>query len=257
MSRMWTLAVGALLVFAIGAGLWWRMRPATTPPPAAPTAAASGPVLGLQLAIESAGAGDDAAATVRVFDVYAARRAGIAAAEKAAGRTWKGSNRAAVMAAPTVTPPDNWPALVTFTVTTASGASALAASAAVTAEPDAALFVIKARPGDRITATLPFGNDRITSNVSTIVNVADGRARTIAQGRVADVLGRTDALRAASQALLAANPASPWGDYFRGAALEAAGDRAAARAAYQRALVNSGEGYEPPQGLLLRIERLR
>lgn len=257
MSR--PLVIAGCAVFAVVAvGLWWQTRPATTLRQA-PVSAVVGtsPSLGLRLTVESAGTDDDAAATVRVFDVFAARRRTIEAAEQAAGRSWKGSRRAALNAATPVTPPANWASLVTFTVSNASGISALAATAATTAEPDAAIFVVKTRPGDRITATLPVGREHITSNVSTIPSVPDGRSRTIAQGRVAEALGRADTLRAASQTLLAANPNSPWGDYFRGAALEITGDHPAARAAFQRALTNSGTGYEPALGLLLRIERLR
>jgi hypothetical protein len=256
MSRTAVMAGGAVVaVIAIAIGFSWKALPAPSQTPE--LVVGTRPALGLRLTVESAGADEDAAATVRVFDVFAARRSMIAAAEQAAGRTWKGSQRAAVNAAAPATPPANWVSLVTFTVTNAFGTSTLASTATTTAEPNAAVFVVKTRPGDRLIATLTVGGERIASNVATIATVADNRARTIAQGRVADALGRAGELRVASQTLLAANPNSPWGDYFRGAALEIAGDRPAARAAFQRALTNSGSGYEPATGLLLRIERLR
>lgn len=247
----------ACLALAAGAGgYWWWTRPAM---PAAPVSVpdAARAALGLRLAIESAGADDEAAATVRIFDVLAARRQTIAAAEQAAGRTWKGSSRAAVNAAAAVAPPANWVSLVTFTVTREGKQSTLAATQATATEPGSALFVMKTRPGDRITATAGVEGAVITSNGVTIAAIADARARTIAQGRVADLLGRADGLRAASSSLLAANADSPWGDYFRGVALELEGDRPAAHAAFERALANSGRGSEPSLGLLLRIERLQ
>lgn len=258
MMRRTSIVLGVLVVLG-AAGVWWWARSAPPAPAATSATAQSQPAAALTLRLEvmSAGPDDDAVATVRVYDAGAARRDTLLATEKAAGREWRGSTRTRILNAPAATPPSDWPTLVTMTVTNASGTANVPIAPATGATSGTATFVLKARAGDRLTASLPFGGQRVASNVVVIPALADGRARTIAQGRVAEILGRADAMRAAADALLAADANSPWGDYFRGAALEAAGDRAGARSAFERALTHSAKSSEPPMGLMLRIERLK
>ncbi len=245
-----------MVMVAAGAGYWWWCTrvPATAP---AQSPAGPRPQLGVMLELLPAGPDDDSVIVARVFDRGELQREALAAAEAATGRTWAGSTRALRVAPPAAVAPASWPTQITLTSVTPSGSSALAAEPATAREPNAALYVVRLPAGARVTAILPFDGRTVTSNVVTVPSFADAASLHVARGRVAEALSRVDALEAAATALLALDGNSVWGDYMRGAALELSGDRAGARAAYERALSHVVPSAEPPMGLILRIERTR
>lgn len=256
MTRRLSLLIVLIVVTAAGWWLWQRRGTTPTPSSTAKATGAPAPMLGMRLEVHWTGAGDDAVAVIRVGDAGAARRQAIEAAEAANGQQYRGAARARALATPPATPPENWASLVQLTSTTGGAAATVAMTPAETTEPGAAMFVFRAAAGATLRASLPFNGATVTSNVVTLKALADGPARLIAQGRVAEILKRGDAMATASKTLLASDARSAWGHYFTGAALELGGDKAGALAAYRRALEFSPRSYEPPLALLDRIARL-
>lgn len=256
MTRRIALIVAALVVVAIGAGLWRRASVPSSSPATTPTAAAPLPEFALHLELVASAPGEDAAAIVRLSDAGAIRRAALERSEKANGRTWKGSSRARIAATPTATPPADWATRVELM--SPGSNTRVAASAMPGLEPNSAVFAITLPADGAVEAALVIDGRTMRSRAAPLPNgPRDAATVTIARGSVAEVLGRSDGLRSASAALLRTDARSAWGHYFNGAALEMAGDRAGAAAAFTQALQSSPRGSEPPLALLARIERLR
>ncbi len=252
------VAVMVVLLF-VAATWWWTRSDGVAPPPRGSESAdaVATPRLALQLEVLSAGPDDDTVVVVRAFDAGRVQKNALEAAERASGREWNSRTRTRHLAAPPADPPDNWTGQVTVTSTVDGTSTALSLRAVPAREPGTAMFVTRAQAGARLTASLPYLGKTVTSNTVTIRVLSDVTDIAVAQGRAAEALGQTDAVRAAGTTLLSRDANSVWGDYFRGAALELEGDTAGARAAYERAMSHVVRGYEPPLGLSLRIDRLK
>jgi hypothetical protein len=253
------VAVVGMLILGAAAPWWWTRSGSNVPPTRDTDTAIAGtaPRLALQLEVLSAGPDDDTVVVVRPFDAGRVQKNAIEAAERASGREWNSRTRAQRLAAPPANPPDNWTEQVTLTSTLNGAVTTLTRRVVPTREPGVGMFLVRAPAGARLAASLPFLGATVRSNTVTTRVLVDATEIAVAQGRAAEVLGHADAVRAAGAALLARDANSVWGDYFRGAALELDGDRAGARAAYERAVSHVVPGYEPPLGLSLRIDRLK
>lgn len=261
MSRRLPLILASLAIVALLAGGWWWWRHRTGP--VAPTTAASltavAPQVRLQLDLIAAVPGEDAALVVRAFDAGTLQREALEAAEKAAGRRIAGSGRDRTMKTPAIAIPDDWAAGLTVRLGAPNQAETdLTRTAAPSGDPQTAVFAITAPPANsRVTAAIRLGGRTFTARTTAPRAPADPARLAQMRGRVAEALGRPDGLRAASAALLFLKANDPWGLYFLGTAAELAGDRAAAKEAYSRAVAASTSGQEPPVLLLERLRALK
>lgn len=248
------LVIGVVVVAAIaGASIWYLTRAPRTP--ASDAAAQTDAWLALRIDAYSAGPAEPLVIVARAYDRRARQSAIV---RDATGGRWRGSGAATSRAERA--PEAGWPGRMTLLTDAGQEIPFTVAEPAGAPVPDRAVLVVAAGAGGAtsLTAVLAYDAGEARSNAAS-VGPAPGRAedRLRAIGRQAEVLADASRLIATGAELAAIDGASPWGHYFSGAGHEIRGEKAEAVAAFERALARVTAGYEPPIGLVARINRLR
>lgn len=243
-----------IAVAILGGALYWGLsRRSTLPSRVAKTESQrqSEAWLALRVQAFTAGPEDDVLLEVTAYD-RRARQAEIV--REAAQRGYRGPAASAQVPAARVLPA-GWPSRLRIE----SGQTVLAHEVVTTAGDGASAVVrLTTRAGAaQVVAVLSYDEGEARSNTASLAPTADAPVdRLVARGRQAELIADQDRLAVLGAELMALEPASPWGHYFAGAALEARGDREAARAAFSRALALTTSGFEAPIGLVARIRLL-
>ncbi len=248
------ILLAVAVAVAVAGFWWWRHR--TVSPAAGTSLSATQPAqspLAVRLQISIGAPGDDAVATVRVFNAMARQPESIRAAAPVAADfaaaifTLETEGAAGAAAAPLPSRVLRLPQPATMSLDAAATATTVLTVAA------AALPLV----GARVRARVDLGGNTLVSNWVEVVAAGAGVADQLAgRARAQLIREALDDVAQTAEALITAAPRDSRGYFYRGLVLERRGDRAGAIAAYRATLDRLSPGDEPPIGLYERIKRL-
>lgn len=250
------IAIVVAIVAAAGAAWWFTMRsqPASAPPASTAAAQDSPPfALSGRLVIEAAAPGDAALGVIRLFDQRARNGFSQGGTPVAISRAAIDAGIALEIEQPNGTGnPGTKPVVVRAP---ADGPQQVQAD--TTIEIVADLPALPAA-GSRVRVSLPIGGATVVTDWVDVPPAPTSQVEALVSRARAQRVKGDAALAATAAQLIAAAPADARGYYFRGLALDSAGDRAGAITAYEAALERiPPDGPEPPAGLYSRLARLR